>query len=67
MKVYKLQSKSLVDYVLPSYNEEKEFKKIPLNCKISVLENSPISITISCDNINFIYYGETIEIISDTY
>lgn len=64
-KVYKLQNKKLLEDVFPTYKEDKEFKKIPLDCKISVLENKPISLEITCNNNEFIYYKETLKIVSD--
>lgn len=65
MEVYKLQSKSLIDNISPTFKEDKEFKKLKLNCKISILRDKPIFLEISCDDINSIYFGETVSVISN--
>lgn len=48
-KIYKMSSKSLTLSAKESY--KKENKKIPLNCKVTIKKNKPISILVksSCD------------------
>ncbi len=65
MPIYKLQSKVLVNSVKPTFEENKEFKKIPLYAKIEILENKPITLEIGCTDLNSIYYNEKIQITSD--
>lgn len=45
-KIYRIESKSLNDTISPTFNGEKEFKKIPLFAEISIKENTPISLKI---------------------
>ena len=65
MPIYKLQSKVLVNSVKPTFEENKEFKKIPLYAKIKILENQPIELEIGSKEIDSIYYNETISISSE--
>lgn len=64
-KIYKMASKSLSKFAKDSY--EKENKKIPLDCKITIKENQPISLSISPCNINSnnIYKDLYVEMNSD--
>lgn len=45
-KVYKIESQALNKFILPTFKEDKNFKKIPLNGEIIIKENSPISLNI---------------------
>lgn len=65
MPIYKLQSKVLVNSIKSTFEEDKEFKKIPLYAKINILENKPISLEIGCNNPNYIYNKEKVFITSD--
>lgn len=65
MPIYKLQSRVLVNSVKPTFEEDKEFKKIPLYAKIEILENTPITLEIGCTDSNSIYYNEKVHITSD--
>lgn len=47
-KIFKLSSKSLNQQAQESY--EKENKKIPLNCKVTIQRNKPISINVSSNS-----------------
>ena len=60
-KIFKIQSKILNDYISPSFNENKEIKKIKLNATVNIKENQKISIEIFCNNTYSIYYGEQIK------
>ena len=51
--IYKLSSKALSKLAKESYN--KEFKKIPLNAKIIIKRNTPISIEVTTTNPNKLY------------
>ena len=51
--IYKLSSKTLSKLAKESYN--KEFKKIPLNAKIIIERNTPISIEVTTTNPNKLY------------
>ena len=54
-KVYKMSSKELSKQAKASY--EKEFKKIPIDCKLTVIRGKPITITVFSSNPESIYYG----------
>ena len=64
LKVYRLQSKVLNDYIAPTFKENKELKKLSLCSKIYIQKNSPIKMEIYCDDKNSIYFGETISVTS---
>lgn len=64
-KIYKLQSKLLNDSISPTFNEEKEFKKIPLNAKLYIHNNENVKLSISCTDEDSIYYGENVLIKSN--
>lgn len=51
--IYKMSSKSLSTFAKESYN--KEFRKIPLNSKIIIKENKPITIEVTSSNSNKLY------------
>ena len=51
--IYKMSSKSLSKLAKESYS--KEFKKIPLNAKIIIKRNTPISIEVTTSNPNKLY------------
>jgi len=63
--VYKLQSKILNDSIIPTFKENKEYKKINLNCKVYIHKNKPITFEVNCDDKNSIYFGEKIIVNSD--
>ena len=65
-KIYKLQSKILNDYILPTFKENKEFKKIALNAAINITKNQKISLEIYSDDIDSIYYNEKVLVFSET-
>lgn len=50
-KVFKMSSKKLDTESLSTFENDTQTKKIPLNCEVKVIKNSPISIHISsaCD------------------
>lgn len=50
-KVYKMSSKSLTQEALATFENNNNLRKIPLNCEIKIVKNSPISMHISsaCD------------------
>ncbi len=48
-KIYKISSAKLNKSISPTFSEEKEFKKIPLNGEIIIKENMPISLKIWSD------------------
>lgn len=50
-KVFKMSSKKLDIETLSSFENDVQTKKIPLNCEVKIVKNSPISIHISsaCD------------------
>lgn len=50
-KIYKMSSKQLTTLAYSSFENDIQTKKIPLNCEIKIVKNSPISIHISsaCD------------------
>lgn len=60
MPIYKLQSKSLINSIKNTFEENKEFKKIPLQAKIEIAKNKPIYFEIWCSDKNSIYYNEKI-------
>lgn len=49
-KIYRIESKALNDAISPTFNEEKEFKKVPLSGKIVVKEGKLISLTVSSNS-----------------
>lgn len=51
--IYKMSSKSLSTFAKESYN--KEFRKIPLNAKIIIKEDKPITIEVTSYNSNKLY------------
>ncbi len=61
-KVYKMSSKSLSTITENSYMNI-ENKKIKLDCKMIIKENSPISVKVTA--INSLFFNPTVEIISD--
>ncbi len=50
-KIYKMSSKQLTALAHSSFENDIQTKKIPLNCEIKIVKNSPISIHVSsaCD------------------
>lgn len=50
-KVFKMSSKKLQNYNQSTFENNIQIKKIPLNCEIKIIKNSPISIHVSsaCD------------------
>ena len=50
-KIYKMSSKPLTSLAYSSFENDIQTKKIPLNCEIKIVKNSPISIHVSsaCD------------------
>ena len=50
-KIYKISSKQLTTLAYSSFENDIQTKKIPLNCEIKIVKNSPISIHVSsaCD------------------
>lgn len=50
-KIFKMSSKKLNTEALSSFENDTQTKKIPLNCEVKIIKNSPISIHISsaCD------------------
>lgn len=50
-KIYKMSSKQLTTLAYSSFENDIQTKKIPLNCEIKIVKNSPISIHVSsaCD------------------
>lgn len=46
-KVYKMSSKALTQSVLSTFENDTQTRKIPLNCEVKIVKNSPISIHIS--------------------
>lgn len=48
-KIYRISSAKLNKSISPTFSEEKEFKKIPLNGEIIIKENMPISLKIWSD------------------
>ncbi len=53
-KIYKISSKNLLNSARESY--QKEHKKIPLNCKVTIKKNMPISILITSDTNRYPLY-----------
>lgn len=45
-KIYKLEASKLTKNIAPTFKENKEFKKIKLNAKIAIKENSPICLKV---------------------
>lgn len=62
-KIFKLSSKMLNQQAKESY--QKENKKIPLNCKVIIQKNKPISINVYSDNSIPIYKGLKINSVLD--
>ena len=50
-KIYKMSSKPLTSLAYSSFENDIQTKKIPLNCEIKIVKNSPISMHVSsaCD------------------
>ena len=50
-KIYKMSSKPLTSLAYSSFENDVQTKKIPLNCEIKIVKNSPISMHVSsaCD------------------
>ena len=50
-KAYKMSSKSLTQEALATFENNNNLIKVPLNCEIKIIKNSPISMHISsaCD------------------
>ena len=50
-KIYKMSSKQLTTLAYSSFENDIQTKKIPLNCEVKIVKNSPISIHVSsaCD------------------
>ena len=46
-KIYKMSSKQLTTLAYSSFENDIQTKKIPLNCEIKIVKNSPISIHVS--------------------
>lgn len=46
-KVYKMSSKTLTQSALSTFENDTQTRKIPLNCEVKIIKNSPISIHIS--------------------
>lgn len=46
-KVYKMSSKALIQSALSTFENDTQTRKIPLNCEVKIVKNSPISIHIS--------------------
>lgn len=46
-KVYKMSSKTLTQSALSTFENDTQTRKIPLNCEVKIVKNSPISIHIS--------------------
>lgn len=62
-KIFKLSSKSLNQQAQESY--EKENKKIPLNCKMTIQRNKPISINVSSNSSIPVYKNLNINCLLD--
>lgn len=62
-KIFKLSSKSLNQQAQESY--EKENKKIPLNCKVTIQRNKPISINVSSNSSIPVYKNLNINCLLD--
>lgn len=46
-KIYRMESKALNDFALPTFASEKEFKNIPLKASIRIINNQPIKLTVT--------------------
>lgn len=46
-KVYKMSSKTLTQSALSTFENDTQTRKIPLNCEVKIVKNSPISMHIS--------------------
>lgn len=51
-KIYRIESQKLNKFISPTFKEEKNFKKIPLNGKVVIKENMPISLRV-CSNLGY--------------
>lgn len=49
-KIYRIETQKLNKSILPTFKEDKNFKKIPLNGKIIIKENQPISLKVWSDS-----------------
>ena len=63
-KVFKLSSKSLTDSLKPTYSDNAEFKKIPLDAILTVRRNCPISLKLTA-NCEPFYNNINVEVVSD--
>lgn len=45
-KIYKMESRALNEAMSPTFSQDKEFKKIPLNAEIRILKGKPIKLTV---------------------
>ena len=59
-QLFKMQSKTLNDDIAPTFQEDKEFKKIELNAIIDIKRNQKISIEVYGAEKNSLYYNERI-------
>lgn len=50
LQVYKMSSKELIDSSLETFEHDNQSRKIPLNCDVKIVKNTPISIHISSAN-----------------
>lgn len=48
-KVFRIETKKLNSFISPTFSEEKNFKKIPLNGEINIKENQPLSLKVYSD------------------
>lgn len=46
-KIYKMSSKQLTSFAYSSFENDVQTRKIPLNCEVKVIKNSPISMHVS--------------------
>lgn len=44
--IYRMESKALNDSVSPTFNSEKEFKKLPLDAEIRIVEGKPVKLNV---------------------
>ncbi len=45
-KIYRIETQKLNKFIYPTFKEDKNFKKVPLNGKVIIKENTPISLTV---------------------
>ena len=66
-KIYKMESKALNEAMSPTFNQDKEFKKIPLTAEIRILKDKPIKLTVKGSNgfYSGLEYSITSEIIPE--